>query len=273
MTALPKKIPALAFHKVDNAFEWGVTRVTPRQFTKVIQRLSAWGYNTILPRDLNDPDNLPPNPIIIAFDDAYASVVENAFPVLQSFGMHACIYVISGYVGQWNTWDVNLGGIQFKHASWKQLATLRDAGWEIGSHTHHHPDLSRFDRDTVTSECQQSKQEIENRLNIEVTSISPPFGRYHEETLNIISQCGYQRVCAFWANQAAKKQDNLVVIERKAYYLFDGPFALRAKCTQSIWSRLESAKLRVINFFSHGTAIVKPVQCNRLRPESVGNKT
>jgi len=257
---LPISIPALAFHKVDRAFEWGVTRVTPRQFSKIVQQLSRWGYETVLPRDLETADKLPPKPLIITFDDAYASVVEEALPVLKAYGMKAAVYVITDYVGTFNTWDVNLGGLQFQHASWGQLATLRDAGWEIGSHTATHPDLTRFDAKRVKRECEISKRLLEEKLSVKVSSIAPPFGRYNKETLSIISNAGYQHVSAFWANRSAVLQDNLVVIERKAYYLFDGRLSLKAKCSTSFWSRLESFKLRVINFFSHGTAIVKPAR-------------
>ena len=53
-------------------------------------------------------------------------------------------------------------------------------------------------------------------------------------------------------------RDKSLVFERKAYYLFDGRFALRAKLEGGAMSAFEDVKLRVVNFCSHGTTLVKP---------------
>ena len=254
-----QKIPALTFHKVDRAFEWGVTRVTPRQFLRMATWLRDQGYSTVLPWEMDSP-SLPEKPVLITFDDAYESVYTEAFPVLRELGMRATVFVVSGYVGRDNGWDVNLGGLRFRHASWDQLKALRDAGWEIGSHTVHHPDLTRVPDETVMRECRLSRSTLEETLGQPVTALSPPFGRYNERVLEAAVQAGYRRVCAFWRNRAAENCKEAFVIERKACYLFDTLQSLSAKCADDGWGRLESIKLRVINFFSHGTALVKPAR-------------
>ena len=62
-------IPILAFHKVDPRWEWGVTRVTPRQFASVVRFLKDHGYETLtLTQALNPEFPLPPKPVILTFD-------------------------------------------------------------------------------------------------------------------------------------------------------------------------------------------------------------
>ncbi|MCK5146011.1 polysaccharide deacetylase family protein [bacterium] len=253
-------IPALAFHKIDNKFEWGVTRVSPHKFYKIIRYLSEAGYETITTNDLDRPEELPLKPIMIHFDDAYDSVFKYAFPILKKFNMKATIFVITQFIGKNNYWDVNLGGKLFKHASWHQLEQLVAAGWEIGSHTECHPDLTRISSKRIKKECLQSKIELESRLNTVINSIAPPFGRYNKHVLQTAINSGYQRICVFWNSKITTNYKEIIVIERKACYLFDTIFTIKAKCGNNLWTKLELIKLRIINFFSHGTAIVKPAR-------------
>jgi peptidoglycan/xylan/chitin deacetylase (PgdA/CDA1 family) len=250
------EIPILAFHKIDFRWEWGVTRVTPRQFASVVHYLKGHGYTTItLEQALNPLFQLPQKPVILTFDDAYQSIYDYAFPILEEAGYTATIFVITDFIGQKNTWDVNLGWLYFQHLSWDAILELSRAGFEFGSHTHRHPDLTRIGRKRILSELVTSKKIIEDRLGLSVPVISYPFGRYNREVLRLSREAGYCAGCAFWNRYPGEEQ---FVFERKAYYLFDGLWNLNAKLGHNLLTRFEMAKLRVINFCSHGTSWVKP---------------
>lgn len=254
------QVPILTFHKVDNRFEWGVTRVTPLQFERILFFLKDRGYNSVSLSDVfNSKIQLPDKPIIINFDDSYENIYTNAFPVMQSFNITSTIFIITGYVGKWNLWDVNLGWIRFKHLSWDQIRELSDRGFELGSHSVNHPDLTRIKRKDMYRELDYSKKEIEDRIGKKVRYISFPFGRYNEEILDICKKVGYEKGCGFHCNHdhTTVNRGNSFVLKRKAYYLFDGNFSLQAKLGRKPFDYFEDLKLKIINSCSYGTFLIK----------------
>ena len=252
-----ESIPILAFHKVDPRFEWGVTRATPRRFRKIIQYLYDAGYTGIGANDLLHPETLDPQKKVvgITFDDSYASLYEHAFPVLQEFGFSATVFVITDFIGKLNTWDVNLGWLTFKHLDWTQMREMEKHGISFGSHTVSHPDLTRISPERIRNELGDSKKILEDGLGKEIPLVSYPFGRFNPAIVHMSQEAGYQKACAFF-NKIGKTKESFV-LERKAYYLMDSMFSLRSKLHTNVWSPCEDVKLRVINFCSHGTSIVK----------------
>jgi peptidoglycan/xylan/chitin deacetylase (PgdA/CDA1 family) len=165
-------IPILAFHKIDARFEWGVTRLPPAGFRKVLAFLKQEGYVTVSLASICDPAAvLPLKPVVITFDDSYESLYDNALPLLEEFGFSATVFVVTGYVGMLNAWDVNLGWITFRHLSWSQLEAFRKASFEIESHTVHHPDLTRMNSAKLDSELADSKKTIEDRTGTRVRPV------------------------------------------------------------------------------------------------------
>lgn len=67
---------------------------------------------------------LPDNSVVITFDDGYASNYELAYPILREFGLHATIFVTTGFLdGVEMFWfqraDLALGRTQKKLLDWK----------------------------------------------------------------------------------------------------------------------------------------------------------
>jgi len=250
-------VPILAFHKVDPRFEWGVTRTTPQQFRRILNYLKTTGYQTVSLQDLSDPSHpLPAKPVVLTFDDSYESVYAHAYPAMMEFGFTGTIFIITDYIGALNRWDINLGWLTFRHLNWDQILEMKKNGIEFGSHTHRHPDLTRVSDERIERELEYSKKILEERLGEKVPFISFPFGRYNEKIVQKAKEIGYVHACAFW--NSLKNSDESFVFERKAYYLFDTLWNLKAKLGCNFWTHCEVAKLRIINFCSHGTSLVKP---------------
>jgi len=235
--------------------------VTPRQFRFILRFLKENQYQTISVADAFDSDKaLPDRPIVITFDDSYDSIFKYAYPILQEFEYKATIFVVTGFTGEWNLWDVNLGGIKFRHLSWEQIQNLSEAGFEMGSHTVHHPDLTRIPKEQMKAEVSLSKMHLEDKLGQPINIISFPFGRYNDDVLQACHETGYLHGCGFWIR---KKNDQPFVFERKAYYLFDNRWSLQAKLDHHWGRSVENLKLRLVNFCSHGTSLVKPAKFER----------
>jgi len=256
ITSKQAEVPILTFHKVDSRFEWGVTRITPRQFCKILKFLKNQGYQSITLRELCDPlVEKPEKPIVITFDDSYEDLYRDGFPIMQEYGFKGTIFVITGYIGLLNGWDVNLGGLKFRHLNWNQMKEIQRAGFEFGSHTINHPDLTRIGSQNIESEVRNSKSELEDRLGEEVQFISFPFGRYNREVITICRESGYLRGCGFWISKDQISRS--FVLKRKGVYLFDSLWNLRAKLGCNGLAGFEEIKLRLVNFCSHGTSMVK----------------
>ncbi|MBN1894828.1 polysaccharide deacetylase family protein [bacterium] len=248
----------LAFHKVDPRFEWGLTRVTPRQFRLMLAFLQKRGIRVVPIREDGGASHKTQEntaSVVLSFDDSYESLYAHAFPAMRERGYPGIVFVVTGHVGGLNTWDVNLGWRTFRHLSWEQMREMMQSGIQFGSHTVHHPDLTRSDDRTIRRELEYSKKELEDRLGAPVEYISYPFGRFNRRVVEISRECGYRNGCAFW-NRIGREREPYV-LERKAVYLLDGRFGLDAKISRRPWSFIENIKLRLINFGSHGTAVVK----------------
>jgi peptidoglycan/xylan/chitin deacetylase (PgdA/CDA1 family) len=96
------RVPILMYHHIDDnpVNDWVVT---PEAFAAQMRALCDNGFTAVSLCQLVDFVDrgipLPPNPIVITFDDGYLSVYEHAFPVLQRYGMVATVFIIGEAVG------------------------------------------------------------------------------------------------------------------------------------------------------------------------------
>lgn len=183
----------LQYHKVTAAFEWGGTRVTPRQFRRHLQTLRAWGARDGISLGLL-PTAAPEGhtPIFwITFDDGFACLYEEALLLMEAEGWRGWVFPVVGAVGRENFWDARFGRT-FRHLSWEQLRELVEAGWWIGSHTWSHPDLTRLSPERLQGELERSKKTLEDRLGIAITALAYPFGRFNRKVMAAAQRAGYR---------------------------------------------------------------------------------
>ncbi|TES91551.1 MAG: polysaccharide deacetylase family protein [Candidatus Cloacimonadota bacterium] len=254
-----KNIPVLAYHKVIRNFEWGVTWVLPSQFLEQMRFLYQREYNVATLSDsLKDKDS--GRKVVITFDDAYKDLINNAFSIMQEFSFKATVFVVTDFVGKKNLWDVNFGFRKFLHMDWSDLRYLCSAGFEIGSHTQSHPDLTKISLKKVRGELFSSKKILEDKLGVSVQFVSYPFGRYSGEIKQIARECGYSGgVCL---SHPFKVEDDIFEIEREGVYIFDTIDNFKAKLSlYGKWAVLfEKTKGRTVNFFAGATYIIKRFQ-------------
>ncbi len=244
---------------MDASFEWGVTRNTPRQFESFLKYLKDESYKTVSLQSLiQSSSSFPAKPVVLTFDDTYESVYTQAFPLLKAYGFFATVFILTGYIGKINFWDVNLGGCTFKHLSWDGILDLHKAGFEIGSHTVHHYDLTRIPLKSIRNELERSKKTLEDKIGVEIPFIAFPFGRFNRRTIDIALEVGYRKGCGAIVGNSHRLFKESFVLERKTCYLFDRQWNLKAKLEKTPLSSIENFKLRIINFCSHGTSLVKP---------------
>lgn len=171
---------------------------------KHLQYLQEHGFTTIHFSDIaayfNDGTPLPEHPVIISFDDGWKNNFTRAFPLLQKYNMTATAFIPTNLVGK-GTGPGTLG----ERMTWDDIAALRDAGWEIGSHTLWHPYLTKTKR--AREEIFDSKKALEEKLGITVTTFAYPFGVYNASIEQLVKDAGYTTARSFSTGNGVTKEN------------------------------------------------------------------
>lgn len=135
------KAVVLLYHDIQPSFQQkGANEgtLTVQMFREHLQMIKNRGFRVIsMDSFINfmlHGSAIPPNAIVLTFDDGYESFYTNAFPVLREFGFTASNFVIGMSSDLFNP-DAD------PHLSWDQMRELKAVGMGIYSHTY---DLHRF---------------------------------------------------------------------------------------------------------------------------------
>ncbi len=246
----------LAYHLVDRAFYAGITRVTPTAFARQMDYLAANGFTTCLPSDASRFSGQGRKAVCITFDDSYECVFTHAFPVLAERGFCGAVFVVADYVGKTNGWDVRLSR-PIRHMSWAQLKQLAAAGWEIGSHSLSHTDLSSAGRLQLMAEVFDSKARLEDRLGRAVQTFSYPFGVFSAQVVEVVREAGYQAAYGMYIPKRLRAP-HLQPFNRarRGVYLLDTLPTFARKVNGTSGPLLVTME-RLVSFCSRGTVLVK----------------
>ncbi len=176
--------PILLYHRVNGETSSGRYEVSEPDFHSQMLALKEMGYTAIpmslFLQALNDGADLPEKPIVITFDGGHQSVYDKAFPIMKALGFPGVFYIVANRIN---------GSPEFVNIS--QLQEMIDAGWEIGSHSYTHSDLT-LDHSIAEKEIRQSKLDLEYALSTDVSTFAYPFGTIDPFTVQKVSDFGYQ---------------------------------------------------------------------------------
>jgi peptidoglycan/xylan/chitin deacetylase (PgdA/CDA1 family) len=86
------------------------------------------------------------------------------------------------------------GHARFRMLSWNQIREMHAGGIDFGSHTVHHPILSRIPRELLLKELIDSKRDLSEQLGTAIHSLAYPNGKsgdYNEAVKAAARACGY----------------------------------------------------------------------------------
>jgi peptidoglycan/xylan/chitin deacetylase (PgdA/CDA1 family) len=177
------------------------TTGTPRGFDEGIGEQWIWTYHEIFPTGSQyrygvtqaqfrehlallasaTPQSSERKSPLITFDDGHRSNFEQAFPLLEQFGLKATFFLVAGCVGNVD-----------KYLLWDQAREMVAAGHRIESHGWAHRLLTQCNPRDLEQEVARSKSELEDRLGVEVTAISAPGGRWDDRVVEACARAGYK---------------------------------------------------------------------------------
>ena len=184
------KVPILMYHYISEPPEDADKyrkdlSVTPEDFNAQMSYLAENGFETVdlyeLSLAITNKIDLPEKPIVISFDDGYLDNFENAFPILQKYGMQGTFFIITEFI------DERRAG----YMTWDNVEEISKAGMRIESHSKTHPDLSTAERDFIIYEVRGSQETIAAHIGYTPRYFCYPSGRYNEETMAILGELDF----------------------------------------------------------------------------------
>lgn len=205
----PRNIPILCMHDLgpDAQNEYSIKTA---DLEKCLQWLDDEGFQTVTVRDviayLDGEIDLPEKPIVLSFDDNWKSALTIAQPACEKHGFVGVAFLIASSVGA-----------NERRLSWEDCKALAEAGWEIGSHSQTHENLTYVKpgqspeaiRGMVEDEVRGSKQTIEENTGLEVTSLALPYGNYDTFVLETVRDAGYTAALTIDRGSADDQSDPL----------------------------------------------------------------
>lgn len=112
--------------------------------------------------------------VVLTFDDGFADLYTNAWPMLLARGLPFTVYVAGGLIGGTMQWEGSAGASQGAPAlTWDQLAEMRSSGLcTVGNHTYSHARPEEID----AAELDRCSDIVETHLGLRPEHFAWPWG-------------------------------------------------------------------------------------------------
>ena len=198
-------VPILLYHHISDAQPKNRYYISPTVFREHMQALHNAGWTAITTAILADmlrgAAPLPEKAVVITFDDGAQDVYENAFPIMQEMGYPGVFFLVSSALGSEG------------YVSANQAKEMTAAGWEIGSHSMTHADLTK-EGVSLYQEMYYSAVQLETALDFPIKSFAYPFAAGSENVYRFVPAYGYTNAsCAGWNNRQSAR--NIFCLSRR----------------------------------------------------------
>ncbi|MBI5869755.1 MAG: polysaccharide deacetylase family protein [Actinobacteria bacterium] len=182
------KLPILMFHHTGeppagaDELRQGLT-VSTADLEAQMAYLKQAGYQPVsetqLFKALYGGAPLPPNPVMLTFDDGYVDNYQVVVPILEKYDFPATFYIVTDLVGT------------PEYMSWDQIVELDRKGMDIGSHTAAHRDLTTLGAADLQAEVTGSAETLKAHLGHPVYWFCYPAGKYDADVIASVKESGY----------------------------------------------------------------------------------
>lgn len=228
-----KPITIVMYHSISNVRD--NYTISPDAFYRQIQFIR----NNFSVLRLHEVENLiknehqPSRQVSITFDDGYKDFLEWAYPVLETLGVPATVFVPTGFIGGSNKWDFPYSKVQKRRLmSRSDLQEVHKGGLvDFGSHSVDHLHMSRLQEDEMIRQAAESKRTLEDLLATCVTMFAYPYGQlddFSDLTGRILAETGYKiAVTTHWGTRNSTR--DLLRLRRIHFRETDSDATVKAK--------------------------------------------
>lgn len=182
-------IPVLLYHHIRPQAEAFLKKqnslnVDPGFFDLQMKYLTERGYNTIfadvLINSLKTHSPIPGKSILVTVDDGYGDFFQNAFPIIQKYGIKVNLMIATGLIGG----EDNM--------SWDQISQIKGSGLAYFiDHTWSHYAINHGSTDKIQYEIQTGKQQLEEHTGQSVNIFAYPYGSFNNNAISILQSDGF----------------------------------------------------------------------------------
>ena len=217
-------VPILCYHQFADACKSQMCMPSD-VFNRQMKYLKDNRYRVITFSQLLDFLNyrraIPKKAVLITIDDGYLSVYTHAYPILKKYGFPATLFIYTDFTGN--------GRLA---CTWDQLREMKAAGFEIGSHSVSHADLTKKRQgettraylERVKKELIVSKKIIDKKMAQDTRIFAFPYGRHNKTVMKIAGNAGYDLAVSvkrggnpFFSEPLALKRDQILKRDIKAF--------------------------------------------------------
>ncbi len=183
------RVPVLLYHHIRPQAEAALKRqdslnVYPGFFDLQMKYLIEHGYNTIfadvLINSLKTHSALPPKSILVTVDDGYRDFSQDAFPIVQKYGIKVNLMIATGLIGG----EDNM--------SWDQINQIKQSGLAyFVDHTWSHYAIGYGNMDKIQFEIKTAKQQLEEHTGQPVNIFAYPYGSFNNNAISILQIDGF----------------------------------------------------------------------------------
>jgi len=130
--------------------------------------------------------------ICLTFDDGRRDNFVNAWPLLRAAGYSAHFFVSSALIGA--TVRHRLGGAELveRYMDADMLRAILREGGSIGSHAHHHVNLTTLDEGALRDELRESRRLLEELTGGPIHTHAYPWAVYDRSVIAATREAGYR---------------------------------------------------------------------------------
>jgi len=177
-----KRAVILGYHGVANCQRKDdefMLQLPPAKFRAQVELMLSAGFQFVTVAELARRaagQRMPAGFAAVSFDDAMGNVFTAALPILAELGIRATVYVPTDWLGRHSPW-IGPGG-DGAILTEDELRQLAATGWELGTHTCTHADLSTLDYGACRAQIDASCEVLQTITGERVQTLAYPFGRY-----------------------------------------------------------------------------------------------
>ncbi|HDL65307.1 MAG TPA: polysaccharide deacetylase family protein [Proteobacteria bacterium] len=184
-------VPIFAYHSLDESGSF--LSFSPEIFRRQMEFLHSRGYRVYTVSEytklLYEGGEMAIPAVVLTFDDGFANFLTEAAPVLRKYGYRATVYIPTDFIGRQSDFT---SLVDLPILSGNEIRKLAEEGFEIGSHSRSHPNLTRLTPDQARNEIVRSKVVLEDLTGKEVRTFCYPRGDYNREIIELVKEAGYQ---------------------------------------------------------------------------------
>ncbi len=182
-------ITILSYHHIKDEKNCRGTTVCVHDFRDQMEFLVENGYPIIslqtFTRHFQNGERLPPNAVVITFDDGWKSTYDYAFPILVEYGLPATVFVYTDFVSA-------PAGL-----TWDQLKEMEAGGiFEVQSHSRTHSNLPKIlatlDKEKKTEflerEISSPNKILKRNMGGQPYAFAYPYGAVNNDVAKVVDQ-------------------------------------------------------------------------------------